>query len=140
VSLPALIASDSIGKGYISVHPNKTETEGEGRWAIKYRNKVQIAHGKNGWFSRVINIGTADDLERAMQTADKYAERTMGRDLYSKISRYAEWRSRPASPRALTVVLRMKGIKEEGDVREIEIMGKTVKIDRLKAGEVAAYL
>jgi hypothetical protein len=133
-----VIPSDSIGKGYISVDPN--ETEGEGRWAIKYRNKVKIAHGKNGWFSRVINIGTADDLERAMQTADKYAERTMGRDLYSKISRYADWRRRPASPRALTVVLRMKGIKDEDRTRDIEIMGKLVNIDRLKAGEVAAYL
>ena len=64
----------------------------------------------------------------------------MGRELYSKISRYAEWRSRPASPKALIVVLKMKGIKKEDDVRDIEIMGKTVKTDRLKAGEVAAYL
>lgn len=108
---------------------------------IKYRNKIKIAHGNNGWFSRVVNIGTADDLERAIQTADKYAERTMGRELYSKISRYADWRQRPASPKALMVVLKMKGIKkEDDDVRDIEIMGKTVKIDRLKAGEVAAYL
>jgi len=64
----------------------------------------------------------------------------MGRELYSKISRYADWRQRPASPKALMVVLKMKGIKKEDGVRDIEIMGKTVKIDRLKAGEVAAYL
>ena len=64
----------------------------------------------------------------------------MGRELYSKISRYADWRQRPASPKALMVVLKMKGIKKEDEVRDIEIMGKTVKIDRLKAGEVAAYL
>jgi hypothetical protein len=86
------------------------------------------------------NVGKADDLERAFQTADKYAERTVGRDLYSQISRYAQWRQRPASRKAIGVLLRMRGVREPDDVKELEIMGRTVVLDRLKAGEVASYM
>ena len=75
-----------------------------------------------------------------MQTSDKYAEKTLGRAAYSQISRYAEWRQRPASPRALAALLKMKGIKKEDKVKNIDIMGRFVNIDRLKAGEVASYL
>ena len=75
-----------------------------------------------------------------MQTSDKYAEKTLGRAAYSQISRYAEWRQRAASPRAMAALLKMKGIKKEDGVRDIEIMGKLVEVDRLKAGEVASYM
>jgi hypothetical protein len=132
--------TDEIGKGYISVDPNESDTEGEGKWTVKYRYKIQIGAGAAGWFSRVTNVATADDLERAMQTSDKYAEKTMGRAAYSQISRYAEWRQRPASPRAMAALLKMKGMKKEDGVRDIEIMGKLVRVDRLKAGEVASYM
>jgi hypothetical protein len=132
--------TDEVGKGYISVDPNESEDEGEGKWTVKYRYKIQIGAGAAGWFSRVTNVATADDLERAMQTSDKYAEKTLGRAAYSQISRYAEWRQRPASPRAMAALLKMKGIRKEDGVRDIEIMGKVVKVDRLKAGEVASYM
>jgi hypothetical protein len=85
-------------------------------------------------------VGEADDLERAIQTADKFALRTVGRDLYSQISRYADWRQRQASRKAIAAVLRMKGIKPGQEVKELEIMGRMVIVDRLKAGEVASYL
>ena len=132
--------ADAIGKGYITVDPNETGNEGEGKWAVKYRYKIQIGAGGAGWYSRVTDVATADDLERALQTSDKYAEKTMGRAAYSQISRYAEWRQRPASPRAMAALLKMKGIKKEDGVRDLEIMGKLVKVDRLKAGEVASYM
>jgi hypothetical protein len=34
----------------------------------------------------------------------------------------------------------MKGIKPGQEVKELEIMGRMVIVDRLKAGEVASYL
>lgn len=75
-----------------------------------------------------------------MQTSDKYAEKTLGRATYGQISRYAEWRQRPASPKALAALLKIKGMKKEDGVKSIEIMGRVVKLDRLKAGEVASYM
>jgi len=135
-----LSQTDRLGKGYISIDPNDSELEGQGKWAIKYRFKVQVGIGAAGWFSKVIDVATADDLERAIQTSDKYAEKFLSRPAYSQISRYAEWRQRPASPRALAALLKMKGIKKEDKVKNIDIMGRFVNIDRLKAGEVASYL
>lgn len=75
-----------------------------------------------------------------MQTADKYAERQLGRDLYSKLSRYAEWRKRPASSKAISTLLKMRGIKDTTGVKEIEILGRQVPIASLTAGQVGALL
>lgn len=131
--------SNMIGNGYISIEPAH-DGEGLGRWSIRYRRKLTVDVGPTKVFWRMQNVGKADDLERAFQTADKYAERTVGRDLYSQISRYAQWRQRPASRKAIGVLLRMRGVREPDDVKELEIMGRTVVLDRLKAGEVASYM
>lgn len=97
--------------------------------------------GSTRWYSRVRDVGSAEELERAIKTADKYAERSIGRDLYSKLSRYAEWRQRPASPKAVAMLLKMRGIKgDQTDVKDIEIMGKNVPLSRLTAGQVGSYL
>jgi hypothetical protein len=97
--------------------------------------------GSTRWYSRIRDVGSAEELERAIQTADKYAERTMGRDLYSKLSRYAEWRKRPASPKAIAMLLKMRGIKgDQREAKEIEIMGKVVPLSSLTAGQVGSYL
>lgn len=97
--------------------------------------------GSTRWYSRVRDVGSAEELERAIQTSDKYAERTMGRDLYSKLSRYAEWRQRPASPKAIAMLLKIRGIKgDQKDVKEIDIMGRIFPLARLTAGQVGSYL
>jgi len=130
--------TDETGKGYIVIDPNTKENEGQ--WAVSYRQKIKLPLETAGWFSRNVNVATADDLERAMQTSDRYAEHTMGRAMYSKISRYADWRHRPATEKAIAALLKMRGIKKEDGIRNIEIMGRLVNVDRLKAGEVAAYM
>ena len=97
--------------------------------------------GSIKWYSQVRDVGSAEILERAIQTADKYAERTMGRDLYSKLSRYAEWRKRPASSKAVAMLLKIRGIKgDQKEVKEIDIMGRVVSLPSLTAGQVGAYL
>ena len=137
IVIPCALA-DHQGNGYISVDP---QNDGEAKWNIKYRQKLPLSMGSARWYSRVRDVGSAEELERAIQTADKYAERTMGRDLYSKLSRYAEWRQRPASPKAIAMLLKIRGIKgDQKDVKEIEMMGKIVSLSRLTAGQVGSYL
>ncbi len=57
------------------------------------------------------------------------------------LSRYAAWRRRPASEKQLDVVKTMRGVKpEQVGAEEITILGKTVKLQALTAGEVSSYL
>lgn len=136
-SSPLHVSTDQAGNGYISIDPDE---DGVARWAIRYRQKLSISLGSTRWFSKVKPVGSADELERAIQTADKYAERTLGRDLYWKLSRYAEWRKRPASEKAVAMLLRIRGITEPKGVTEIDLFGRPVQLKQLTAGQVASYL
>lgn len=126
------------GNGYISIDPEAGD-DSLGRWSVRYRRKLTLDIGSPKVFWRAQSVGKADDLERAFQTADKYAERTVGRDLYSQVSRYADWRHRPASRKAVGALLRLRGMRDS-DVKELDIMGRKVVLERLKAGEVASYM
>lgn len=134
---PPVTWLSNAGNGYLSIDPTD---EGEARWSIKYRHKLPISLGSTRWFSRVRSVGSAEELERAIQTADKYAERTLGRDLYSKLSRYAEWRRRPASEKAVAMLLKVRGVKEPKDVTEVDLFGRQVPLSKLTAGQVASCL
>lgn len=58
-----------------------------------------------------------------------------------RLSRYAAWRSRPASQKAIAMLLKLKGVKEDAlDNGEIELAGRMVPLDRLNAGQVSSYL
>lgn len=62
------------------------------------------------------------------------------------LSRYAPWRRRPASEKALGMLLKIKGLAAEGDNgaeeggRKVNLFGKTVNVEALTAGEVSSFL
>lgn len=60
-----------------------------------------------------------------------------------RLSRYAAWRQRPPSPKALDMVLIMKGeaVRDDtGKIVEINMMGKRFEIGQITAGHVSSYL
>lgn len=65
------------GNGYMLVEP----ANGPGSWSITYRHKLPAELRRQSIYSRVQQIAQADDLERALQTADKWVEKRMGRDV-----------------------------------------------------------
>ena len=70
--------TDLAGSGYIQVALEKGDAEK--LWAITYRQKLK---GKNGepFLNRPQQVALAETLEAAIQTADVFAERKMGRDM-----------------------------------------------------------
>lgn len=69
------------GIGYLLIAPSD---EPDHRWTVTYRNKMPLKFGSSAFYARIQTIGYADDLERSIQTGDKFAERKMGRALYTK--------------------------------------------------------
>lgn len=65
------------GSGYILIEP----AEGPGLWSITYRHRLPAELRRQSMYSRVQQIAQAEDLERALQTADKWVEKKMGRDV-----------------------------------------------------------
>ncbi|WWD16731.1 hypothetical protein CI109_101162 [Kwoniella shandongensis] len=133
-----------IGNGYISIDPGII-----GAWAITFRPSIPsgILTNTKSPFGRVRVVGHADDLERALQTADKYAERTLGRELSLRLSRYASWRRKPASEKAIALLLKMQGattaaasVDNEGREQQVRLFGKSVPVGQLTAGEVSSWL
>ena len=58
-----------------------------------------------------------------------------------RVSRYAPWRRRAPSERQLQLLKILKGVKAGGEgTEEVRIMGKTVAINDLTAGELSSYL
>ena len=137
ISLPAWV--DSLtwrGNGFITVDWHRSE---DPPWSVTLRQRLPKMFGSKAPFARPRVIAHAEELERALQTADVFAERRLGRDLASKISRYASWRTRPASRKQLDMLLKMKGVSVE-EKSEIRVMGRTMKVSELNAGQVAAVL
>nr|XP_019050135.1 hypothetical protein I302_00556 [Kwoniella bestiolae CBS 10118]OCF29065.1 hypothetical protein I302_00556 [Kwoniella bestiolae CBS 10118] len=121
------------------------------KFIITYRNAIpaELAgpRGPRSPFGRVKTVGHADELERALQTGDKYIERIMGRDLYLQLSKYASWRRKPASEKAIKLLLKLKGadnpsslLDDLGQERDIDFYGKKMNVGSLTAGEVSSWL
>ncbi|WRT65477.1 uncharacterized protein IL334_002420 [Kwoniella shivajii] len=140
---------EAMGNGYIAI--DHSAPTAQSKYTITYRPSIprEIAgiRGSKSPFGRVTTVGHADDLERALQTGDKYAERKLGRDLYLQLSKYASWRRKPASERAIKLLLKMQGVNnpsslldEDGDERNLNLFGKNSKVGNLTAGEVSSWL
>lgn len=56
----------------------------------------------------------------------------------SRLSRYAAWRSRRASPKQVQLLKKMKGLTEEDG--SVVIKGKSVNLDEVNAGQIASLL
>lgn len=56
----------------------------------------------------------------------------------SRLSRYAAWRSRRASPKQVQLLKRMKGLPEADGT--VVIKGKSVDLDEVNAGQIASLL
>ncbi|KAK8861366.1 hypothetical protein IAR55_002185 [Kwoniella newhampshirensis] len=133
-----------IGNGYISIDPGTI-----GAWAITFRPSIPtgVLTNTKSPFGRVRVVGHADDLERALQTADKYAERIVGRELSLRLSRYAAWRQKPASEKAIALMMKMQGVTnggslvdEDGSGQKVSVFGKSVHVGELTAGEISSWL
>jgi hypothetical protein len=51
-------------------------------WSVNYRQKLPAYLGH--FSPKVRQVALADTLERALQTADRYAEKKVGRELFLK--------------------------------------------------------
>ncbi|OCF58150.1 hypothetical protein L486_04180 [Kwoniella mangroviensis CBS 10435] len=140
---------EAMGNGYLAIDPSSPTSQA--KYTITYRNAIPPEltgpRGSRSPFGRVKTVGHADELERALQTGDKYIERILGRDLYLQLSRYASWRRKPASEKAIKLLLKLKGaddptslLDDRGQDREIELYGKKMNVASLTAGEVSSWL
>lgn len=82
----------------------------------------------------------ADDIQRAFETADQFATRRAGAEVAKQFLRRAPWRQRPASEKQISMLLKMKGVSEGSDINDVFILGRSVPMDKLTAGQVAAYV
>ncbi|WWC87646.1 uncharacterized protein L201_002536 [Kwoniella dendrophila CBS 6074] len=140
---------DAMGNGYFAIDPSSTTPNA--KHTITYRPSIphELAgpRGSRSPFGKVRTVGYADDLERALQTGDKYAERSLGRDRYLQLSKYASWRQKPASEKAIKLLLKLKGVEDPNSIlddhnqeRYLEWNGKTANIGKLTAGVVSSWL
>ncbi|OCF34628.1 hypothetical protein I316_03669 [Kwoniella heveanensis BCC8398] len=141
---------EAMGNGYLSIDPSPAESPA--KFTITYRHAIppeliQSRGRKTSPYGKPRVVGHADDLERAIQTGDKYAERTLGRDLFLQLSRYASWRRKPASEKALKLLLKLKGEENPGTLfddrgrgRTVEISGQEVAVSGLTSGQVSSWL
>ncbi|OCF45058.1 hypothetical protein I317_01109 [Kwoniella heveanensis CBS 569] len=141
---------EAMGNGYLSIDPSPAESLA--KFTITYRHAIppeliQSRGRKTSPYGKPRVVGHADDLERAIQTGDKYAERTLGRDLFLQLSRYASWRRKPASEKALKLLLKLKGEENPGTLfddrgrgRTVEISGQEVAVSGLTSGQVSSWL
>ncbi|WVR04022.1 hypothetical protein IAU60_001021 [Kwoniella sp. DSM 27419] len=140
---------EAMGNGYLAI--TLSEPGSAAKYTITYRHAIppELAgvRGRGSPFGRVKTVGHADDLERAVQTGDKYAERQMGRDLHLQLSRYAPWRQKPASQKAIQLVMKMQGedgsaslVDDDGRARRLSISGKEISAGELTAGQVSSWL
>ncbi|KAI9632391.1 P-loop containing nucleoside triphosphate hydrolase protein [Dioszegia hungarica] len=128
-----------LDQGYMLVEPSPAAEAAA--WSVNYRQKLPAYLGH--FSPKVRQVALADTLERALQTADRYAEKKVGRELFLKLSRYAPWRHRPPSPRALEQVIRMKGdpVRDaKGNLIAVNMMGRLMPVEKITAGHVASYL
>ncbi|WWC68852.1 uncharacterized protein I206_102788 [Kwoniella pini CBS 10737] len=139
---------EAMGNGYVSIDPSPNALA---KYSISYRNAIpqELAgvRGSKSPFGRVRIVGQADELERALQTGDKYLERALGRELFLQLSKYAPWRRKPASEKAIKLLLKMKGaenpaslVDDGGKERQIDLYGKRINVGGLTAGEVSSWL
>ncbi|WWC60064.1 uncharacterized protein I303_102627 [Kwoniella dejecticola CBS 10117] len=139
---------EAMGNGYIAIDPSPNA---QAKFTITYRHAIPPeltgVRTSRSPFGRVKVVGHADDLERALQTGDKYLERTLGRDLYLQLSKYASWRKKPASEKAIKLLLKMKGaenagslLDDQGKERQIGMYGKNTNVGNMTAGEVSSWV
>ncbi|WVQ94456.1 hypothetical protein IAU59_001535 [Kwoniella sp. CBS 9459] len=141
---------EAMGNGYLSIDPSPAESSP--RYTITFRHAIPPELGrsrgiKSSPYGKPRIVGHADDLERAIQTGDKYAENSLGRDLSLQLSRYAAWRRKPASEKALKLLLKLKGEDDPGTLfddhgrgRTIEIFGREMPVGDLTSGQVSSWL
>ncbi|ODO09276.1 hypothetical protein I350_02876 [Cryptococcus amylolentus CBS 6273] len=85
-------------------------------------------------------IGFGIDLEQALQVGDKYAEKIMGRERSLGLSRYAAWRQKPVSAKALKMFLSLSKQDESSNAEMVQINGREVSASSLTAGQVSSWL
>ncbi|WVF66845.1 hypothetical protein IAT40_001587 [Kwoniella sp. CBS 6097] len=142
---------EAMGNGYLSIDPNPTGASAA-KFTITYRHAIppellRSRAQRSSPYGKPRVVGHADDLERAIQTGDKYAEKTLGRDLFLQLSRYASWRRKPASEKALKLLLKLKGEEDPGTLfddngrgRIVEIAGREIAVSGLTSGQVSSWL
>ncbi|BEI90319.1 uncharacterized protein CcaverHIS019_0303890 [Cutaneotrichosporon cavernicola] len=127
-----------MGGGHITIEPI------EEKWSVSFTPKLPRIGGaprRGSPFGRVQQLAFADDADRAVRTADAYVERRLTRNTLRQMSKYAPWRTRPASEKQIQMLLKIKGIKaQEGEGARIMIGGTPIDVQSLTAGQVAAVL
>nr|ODN98589.1 DEAD box family helicase [Cryptococcus depauperatus CBS 7855] len=91
-------------------------------------------------------VGHAANLERALQAGDKFAERQLGRERCLQMKRNAPWRHKPASERAIKLLMKLIGhdnlslVDSQGNGKMLDLWGKKVSVHNLTAGQVSSWL
>ncbi|KAL1410248.1 putative ATP-dependent helicase IRC3 [Vanrija albida] len=128
---------EMMGLGYLAI-----EATTGSQWSIAFVQKLPrelVAPGRSP-YGRKQHIAMADDIQRAFETADQFASRRAGLEVAKQLLRRAAWRQRPASGKQISMLLKMKGVSEGSEVDQVFILGRSVPIDKLTAGQVAAYV
>ncbi|BEJ13358.1 hypothetical protein CspHIS471_0305320 [Cutaneotrichosporon sp. HIS471] len=127
-----------MGGGHVTIEPI------EEKWSVSFTPKLPRIGGaprRGSPFGRVQQLAFADDANRAVRTADAYVERRVTHNTLRQMSKYAPWRTRPASDKQIQMLLKIKGIKvEEADGARIMVGGTPIDAQSLTAGQVAAIL
>ncbi|TYJ54631.1 hypothetical protein B9479_004665 [Cryptococcus floricola] len=130
-----------LGIGQLAVTPDADERF---PFCITYKQPmpVELIHPgkKNSPWLPPRKIGFGIDLQQAFQVGDKYAEKIMGRERALGLSRYAAWRQRPVSAKALKMFLSMSKQDESSNAGTVEINGTEVIASSLSAGQVSSWL
>ncbi|KLT45993.1 P-loop containing nucleoside triphosphate hydrolase protein [Cutaneotrichosporon oleaginosum] len=125
-----------MGSGHLTIEPI------DDKWSVSLTPKLPRIGGvprRGSPYGRVVQLAYADDAERAVRTADAYVERRMARNSLQQLSEFAPWRARPATQKQISMLLKIKGIKGEGDAR-ITIGGTAIDVSSLTAGQVGALV
>lgn len=149
--MPVVAAITNLsGMGFVTVQNSGPH------WGVSFTQKLppdldRPSDKRAGSPYRVrVQIANADSLPRALETADKFAERQLGFNGVKmcvsepwcrsnrSLSRNAFWRNKPASKKQVDMLLKLKGIGAEHhpDVQQISIMGKMIPLKDLTAGQV----
>ncbi|WVQ73832.1 hypothetical protein IAR50_003413 [Cryptococcus sp. DSM 104548] len=137
-----------LGNGQLTIFPDPA---GISPFCITYKQPIPVellVPGKKNqspWLPpRKVGLGI--DLEQALQAGDKYAEKVMGRERGLALSRYASWRQKPASEKALKMFLRMSNqepttiVDESGQAGYVDMNGKRLLASSLTAGQVSSWV
>jgi hypothetical protein len=137
-------------RGYITVQLETTQL-----YAIFHTPRLPIwaLTGNKNPNGRPVPIAQAPTVDRALQTADAFASRSIPRDLAllyvsrlppltsRSIHRRAPWRSKPPSSKQLAALTRVRGMAT-GDEKaklptHISIGGRQIELAKLTCGQVS---